>query len=158
MSRNRYTLAAAAIAIGLVASACSSSPNSATKTSSPATATSPAAATQLQSLIPTPANTQRTDGPNSTADSGIHLHFVVNGSATDVLNAYQTALQGKGWAVTVVASGGWGATGGATYTGTHGDSYGVFSGGGGRDNITDITACAWPSKPSNPNCGGGLPR
>lgn len=167
MSRNTYTLAAAAIAIGLVASACSSSPNSATKTSSPATATSPATAmspatspataTQLQSLIPTPANTQRTDGPNSIPDNGIHLHFLVNGAANDVLNAYKTALQGKGWAVTVVASGGWGATGGATYTGTQGGTYGVFSGGGGRDNVTDINACAWPSKPANPNCGGGLP-
>lgn len=167
MSRNTYTLAAAAIAIGLVAPACSSSPNSATKTSSPATATSPATAmspattpataTQLQSLLPTPANTQRTDGPNSIPDNGIHLHFLVNGAANDVLNAYKTALQGKGWAVTVVASGGWGATGGATYTGTQGGTYGVFSGGGGRDNVTDINACAWPSKPANPNCGGGLP-
>jgi hypothetical protein len=169
MSRNTHTLAAAAMAIGLVASACSNSPNSATKTSSPATATSPATAmspatatspataAQLQSLIPTPANTQRTDGPKSIPDNGIHLHFLVSGAANDVLNVYKTALQGKGWTVTVVASGGWGATGGATYTGTHGDTYGVFSGGGGRDNVTDVNACAWPSKPANPNCGGGLP-
>ena len=56
MSRTAYALVAAAMAIGLVASGCSSSPNSATKT------TSPASATQLQSLIPTPANTQRTVG------------------------------------------------------------------------------------------------
>ena len=161
MSRNIHAsvaLAAAAMAIGLVTSACSSSADSGNKTSSPATPTSPATATQLQSLIPTPANTQRTDGPNSIPDNGIHVHFLVTGPATSVLNAYKTALQGKGWAVTVVASGGWGETGGATYTGTEANTYGVFSGGGGRDNVTDISACAWPSKPSNPNCGGGLPQ
>jgi len=148
MSRNACALVAGAMAIGLVASGCSSSPNSATKT------TSPASATQLQSLIPTPANTQRTDGPVSIPDNGIHMHFLVNGLATDVLDAYKTALEGKGWAVTVVSSGGWGGAGGATYTGTRGDTYGVFSGGGSAS-TTDVSACAWPSKPSNPNCGGG---
>jgi hypothetical protein len=149
MSRNTYGLVAAAMAIGLVASACNSSPNSATTTTSQATAT------QLQSLIPTPANTQRTDGPTSIPDNGIHMHFLVNGSATDVLDAYKTALEGKRWAVTVVASGGWGGAGGATYTGTQGDTYGVFS-GGGSGSTTDVSACAWPSKPANPNCGGGI--
>jgi hypothetical protein len=93
MSRNTYGLVAAAMAIGLVASACNSSPNSATTTTSQATAT------QLQSLIPTSANTQRTDGPTSIPDNGIHMHFLVN--------------------------------------------------------TADVSACAWPSKPSNPNCGGG---
>ena len=149
MLRSTYPLLAAAMAVGLIASACGSSSNSATKTSSPATGA------QLQSLVPTPANTQRTDGPDSIPDSGIHLHFVVNGAATAVMDAYKTALEGKGWAVTVVASGGWGPAGGATYTGTQGDTYGVFSGGGGSNNTTDISACAWPSKPLNPNCGGG---
>jgi hypothetical protein len=147
MSRNIYALAAAAMAIGLVGSACGSSPNSATTT------TSPASATQLQSLIPTPANTQRTDGPTSIPDSGIHIHFLVNGGGTDVLGAYKTALEGKGWTVTVLSSGGWGPSGGATYTGTQGNTYGVF-GGGGNGSTTDVSACAWPSKPANPNCGG----
>ena len=147
MSRNIYALAAAAMAIGLVGSACGSSPNSATTT------TSPASATQLQSLIPTPANTQRADGPTSIPDSGIHMHFLVNGGGTDVLNTYKTALEGKGWAVTVLSSGGWGPSGGATYTGTQGNTYGVF-GGGGNGGTTDVSACAWPSKPANPNCGG----
>jgi hypothetical protein len=147
MSRNIYALAAAAMAIGLVGSACGSSPNSATTT------TSPASATQLQSLIPTPANTQRADGPTSIPDSGIHMHFLVNGGGTDVLNTYKTALEGKGWAVTVLSSGGWGPSGGATYTGTQGNTYGVF-GGGGNGSTTDVSACAWPSKPANPNCGG----
>jgi hypothetical protein len=148
MSRNTYALLAAAMAISVVASACSSSPNSATKTTSPATAT------QLQSLIPTPADTQRTDGPESIPDNGIHMHFLVNGSSTDVLDAYKTALEGKGWVVTVVSSGGWVGAGGATYTGTQGDTYGVFSGGGSASSV-DVSACAWPSKPANPNCGGG---
>ena len=120
----------------------------ANKTSSPATAT------QLQSLIPTPANAQRTDDPDSIPDSGIHLHFLVNGSSTDAMDAYKTALQGKGWTVTVVSSGGWQGAGGATYTAPQGDTYGVFS-GGGSGSTTDVSACAWPSKPSNPNCGGG---
>ncbi|MDT5345592.1 MAG: hypothetical protein QOE52_4776 [Mycobacterium sp.] len=148
MSRNLYALVVAATAIGLAASACSSSPNSAT------TATPSATATQLQSLIPTPANTQRTDGPDSIPDNGIHLHFLVNGSSTDVLDAYKTALEGKGWVVTVVSSGRWAGAGGATYSGTQGDTYGVFSGGGSAS-AADVSACAWPSKPSNPNCGGG---
>jgi hypothetical protein len=148
MSRNAYALVAAAMAIGLVASACHSSPNSATTT------TSQANATQLQSLIPTPANTQRTDGPISIPDNGIHMHFLVNGSSPDFLDAYKTALEGKGWTVTVVSSGGWAGAGGATYTATQGDTYGVFSGGGSAS-TADVSACAWPSKPSNPNCGGG---
>ena len=147
MSRNTYVLAAAAMAIGLVASACGHSSNSATAT------TSPVSATQLQSLIPTPANTQRTDGPTSIPDSGIHMHFLVNGGGTDVLGAYKTALEGKGWTVTVLTSGGWGPSGGATYTGTRGTTYGVF-GGGGNGSTTDVSACAWPAKPANPNCGG----
>ena len=149
MSRNTHALVAAAMAIGLIASACSSSPpNSTSKT------TSPASATQLQSLIPTPANTQRTDGPDSIPDNGIHLHFLVNGSSTNVLDAYKTALEGKGWVVTVVSSGRWAGAGGATYIGTQGDTYGVFSGGGSA-RTADVSACAWPSKPANPNCGGG---
>ncbi len=147
MSRSTYPLMSAAVAVGLVASACSSPSHSATKT------TSPVPATQLQSLVPAPANTQRTDGPDSIPDNGIHMHFLVNGSPTDVMDSYKTALEGKGWAVTVVSSGGWGGAGGATYTATQGNTYGVF-GGGGSTSTTDISACAWPSKPSNPNCGG----
>jgi hypothetical protein len=170
MGRNTYALAAAATVIGLVASACGSSSNSGTKTTeatsttshtTQATTTSQATATtattggtQLQSLIPTPANTQRTDGPDALPDDGIHMHFLVNGSPTDVLDAYKTALEGKGWSVTVVSSGGGGGAGGATYTATHGDAYGVF-GGGGSGSTTDVNSCAWPSKPANPNCGGG---
>lgn len=139
----RSAWVAAAMAVGLVASACGSSQHPAGK----------ATAAQLQSLIPTPANTQRTDGPTAIPDNGIHMHFLVNGAGADVLSAYKTALEGKGWAVTVVSSGGWGGTGGATYTATQGDTYGVF-GGGGSGSTTDVGACAWPSKPANPNCGG----
>jgi hypothetical protein len=110
-------------------------------------------ATQLQSLVPTPANTRLTDGPTAIPDNGIHMHFLVNGSATDVLGAYKTALEGKGWTVTVVSSDGWGGAGGATYTATHGTTYGVF-GGGGTDSSADVSACAWPARPASPNCGG----
>lgn len=148
MSRSTCPWPAALMAVGLIVSACSSSSDSAAKTTSPATTT------QLESLIPAPANTQRTDGPDSIPDNGIRMHFLAGGPATDVINAYKTALAGKGWAVTVVSSGGWQGAGGATYTGTQGNTYGVFS-GGGSTGTTDISACAWPSKPANPNCGGG---
>jgi hypothetical protein len=148
MNRKTYALVAAAVAIGLTASACGSASPSATKTPSPAPAT------QLQALIPTPASTQRTDGPESIPNNGIQMHFLVKGSSTDVLDSYKTALEAKGWAVTVVSSGGWQGDGGATYTASQGDTYGVFT-GGGADGATDVKACAWPSKPANPNCGGG---
>jgi hypothetical protein len=164
MRPKTYALVAAAMAIGLVALACSSSPKSGTNTTGAMTSTTPnttaatttasqaSGSTQLQSLIPTPANTQRTDGPESIPGNGIHMHFFVNGAPTDVLAAYKTALEGKGWSVTVVSSGGGGGGGGATYTATQGGTYGVFGGGGGGS-TTDVNACAWPSQPSNPNCG-----
>ncbi len=152
MNRNACAMAAAAAAIGLVASGCTSSNNSASTSGS--ASSSPASAAQLQALIPTPANTQRTDGPENIPDNGVHLHYLVNGPSSDVMSAYKTALEGKGWTVTVVASGGWQGSGGATYTATQGDTYGVFSGGGPAANA-DVNACAWPSKPANPNCGGG---
>lgn len=150
-NRNTYAVVAAAVALGLAASACSSPTNSATTTSSPTAAIQ---AIQLQSLIPTTANTQRTDGPDMIPDNGVSMHFLVNGASTGVMDAYKTALQGKGWTVTVVASGGWQGAGGATYTATQGDIYGVFT-GGGTEVTSDVRACVWPSKPANPNCGGG---
>jgi hypothetical protein len=104
--------------------------------------------------MPTPVNTTRTDGPDSIHDNGIHLHFLVDGSPTDVMSAYKTALEGMNWSVSVVSSGGAGGGGGATYTGTSGNTYGVFS-GGGYGGVTDVNACAWPSQPANPDCGHG---
>jgi hypothetical protein len=48
-----------------------------TITASVSQATTTAGAdTNLKSLIPTPANTARTDGPDSIHDNGIHLHFL----------------------------------------------------------------------------------
>jgi hypothetical protein len=160
VTRQAKVAAAAALAIGLVCSACGSSPNSGTSTTSAKTVTasvSQATTTSnanldLRSLIPTPAGAQRTDGPDSIPDNGIHLHFLVNGSPGDVMSGYKTALEGASWAVTVESSGGDGGGGGANYTGTNGSSYGVFS-GGGYGGTTDIDACAWPAKPANPNCG-----
>jgi hypothetical protein len=154
---------AAAMVLGLVVAACGSSPNSSTATSASASSktgtasvsqatTTTSAGTDLQPLIPIPANTQRTDGPDSIQENGIHLHFLISGSPADVMAAYKTALEGKGWAVTVQSSGGSGGGGGATYTGTNGSAYGVFD-GGGYGGTTDIDACAWPSKPSSTNCG-----
>jgi len=155
----------AAAAIGLVATACSSSPNSGTATSTSAgasktvtasvsQATTTSSNTDLQSLIPVPANTQRTDGPDSIKENGIHLHFLVNGAPVDVMGAYKTGLQGKSWSLIVDSSSGGGGGGGATYTASNGNAFGVFS-GGGWGSTTDIDACAWPSKPSDNSCGHG---
>ena len=162
MRRNTYALVAAAMTVGLVASACNGSNSGTQKTDATSAASSSAAATTtsqataattagesapLPSLIPTPANSQQTKGPDTIADNGIHMYFQVNGSPNEVMAAYKSALEGKGWAVeTIVTSGG-----GATYTGTHGDAYGVFD-GGGFNTSTYIDVCSWPSKPANPNC------
>jgi hypothetical protein len=172
MRRNTYPLVAAAMAIGLIASACGSSSNSGTSTSgasasaassttAAATTTAQAAApktpggsTELPSLIPAPANSEQSKGPDNISDNGIHMYFLVNGSPTDVMNAYKAALEGKGWSLTPIVSSGGGGGGGATYTGTHGDAYGVFD-GGGPNSTTYIDVCAWPSKPANPNCSRG---
>jgi hypothetical protein len=107
------------------------------------------ASTDLQSLVPTPANTQRIDGPRSVRESGINEHFLVNGAPGDVMNSYKAALQGQGWNLTDANSGG---RYGATFTGTNGDAYGVFT-GGGYGSTTDIQACAWPTQPANTHCG-----
>ena len=162
MRRNTYALVAAAMTVGLVASACNGSNSGTQKTDATSAASSSAAATTtsqataattagesapLPSLIPTPANSQQTKGPDTIADNGIHMYFQVNGSPNEVMAAYKSALEGKGWAVeTIVTSGG-----GATYTGTHGDAYGVFD-GGGFNTSTYIDVCSWPSKPAKPNC------
>jgi hypothetical protein len=116
------------------------------------TGSAPADSSHLPSLIPTPADSQQTRGPDTIADNGIHMYFKVNGSPGDVMTAYKAALEGNGWAVTdVSSSGGNGGGGGASYTGTQGDAYGVIN-GGGYGNATHIDVCAWPSKPAKPKC------
>ena len=116
--------------------------------------TAGANAAELPSLIPTPANNQLTKGPDNIPDNGIHLHYQVNGAPTDVMNAFKAALEGKGWALTTIVTSSGGGGGGATYTGAHGDAFGVFD-GGGFNTSTYIDVCAWPSKPANPNCTRG---
>ena len=111
----------------------------------------------LPDLIPAPVGTEHTDGPDTIADNGIHLHYVVNGAPADVVAAYKGALQGQGWKVTtiVTSGGGNGGGAGATYTGTHdGGAYGVFD-GGGFGATTYVNVCVWPSQPAEPNCGRG---
>ncbi len=160
--RTTYVLAAAALAIGLATAGCTSSSDSgsgttttagtgAQTTSTTAETTTATANAGLQSLIPTPTGTKRTDGPDPVHDGGIHLHFEVNGAPTAVGDAYKAALQGKGWSVTVGHSGGGNGGGGFNYIGTNGDAYGTFGGGGYAD-TTDIQACVWPTKPANTNC------
>jgi hypothetical protein len=167
-TRKTSALAAVALALGLMASACSGSSESGTQktseaatsatssssaaatTTSAGTATAAPGGTDLQSLLPTPPNSQQTKGPDNIADNGIHMYYQVNGSPTDVMNAYKTALEGKGWQVTTVVTSG----GGATYTGANGEAYGVFD-GGGYNATTYLDVCTWPTKPANPTCNRG---
>ncbi len=86
----------------------------------------------LPSLIPVPAGTERTDGPDTISDNGIHLHYVVNGAPADVVSAYKGALQGQGWNVTT-----------------------IVTSGGGFGATTYVNVCVWPSQPVEPNCGRG---
>ncbi|CRZ13660.1 hypothetical protein [Mycolicibacterium neworleansense] len=154
MTKHIATCLIGAIAIGLAATACGPVNEKAaatTTTPPPATTTAAAGGESVVALLPTPADVQQTRGPDDIADGGIHLHYQVNGSPTDVMTAYKNALQNKGWTVTTIITSGGGGGGGATYTGTHGDAYGVFD-GGGYDNTTYIDVCSWPAKPANPNC------
>jgi len=172
MARSGYVLVPALLAVGLVTAACggsggsgsttvtetvsasSTSTTAAATTATSATAAPTTASADLQSLIPTPANSQRTDGPDGIQESGVHKHFLVSGSPTEVMDAYKTELEGAGWTLVVESEGGGGGGGGATYTGTNGDggTYGVFV-GGGYGGTTDVNSCVWPAKPSNTNCG-----
>lgn len=164
MRHQTYVSAAVATAVGLAAAACGGSPGSGTSTTTSGTptktftttvsqaTTTTNAGTDLRSLVPTPANTARTDGPDTIHDNGIHLHFFVNGSPNDVMAAYKAALVGMTWSLIVDSSSGGGGGGGATYTASNGNAFGVFT-GGGYGNTTDIDACAWPSQPANKDCG-----
>lgn len=172
MPENTRALAIAALATGLIAAGCGSSSDSSTvtetktvtasstqtaptdtttSTEQPTTTTTAGADTDLQSLIPTPANTQETDGPDSIRENGVHMHFKVDGAPVTTMDAYQADLESRGWAVTVRNSGGGDRGGGASYTATNGDAYGVFT-GGGHGTRTHIEACVWPTMPSNTEC------
>lgn len=130
MILSRYAAVPALLLIGLVTAACGGSGESnsttvtetvsasATLTSVPTTSVARSPTTpsvDLQSLIPTSANSQRTDGPESIQESGTHKHFLVNGSPNEVMDVYRTALEGAGWTVVVENAGGGGGGGGATY-------------------------------------------
>ena len=146
MTRHTYAVMFLAAAIGVAATGCGGSDSKTAETSSTAAASATDAG-QLPSLIPTPANTQSTKGPDSLSDNGIHLYFQVTGSPAEVMKAYKAALEAKKWDVTNVVT----SDGGATYTGTNGAAYGVIDGGGWQDK-TYIDVCAWPTKPADPNC------
>lgn len=166
--RNFSTMTAAAVAlvtVGIAASGCSPTKEAASTATAtteasaekaPATTTHAAASTDLKSLVPTPANTAVTNGPDAIPNDGVHLHFQVNGAPAAVMDAFKADLKSKGWDVTtiVTSGGGAGGGGGATYTGTNGDAYGVFD-GGGYDTKTFVDVCTWPTKPADPNCTRG---
>lgn len=125
MPKHTTTCLIGAMAIGLAATACSpvtekaeattTTAPAATTTTTTSTATSDGAA--VAPLLPTPADVQQSRGPDEIADGGIHLHYQVNGSPTEVMTAYKNALQSKGWTVTTIITSGGGGGGGATYTG-----------------------------------------
>ena len=147
--------AVTALTLSLIGSGCAKTAEAPkVEAKSPAAQTA-SPSTDLKTLVPTPANATMTKGPDGIADGGTHIYFEVNGAPNDVMAAFKSALEGKGWAVTtIVSSGNGGGGGGATYTGTRGDAYGVFDGGGYKT-TTYIDVCTWPAKPSDPNCNRG---
>ena len=161
------TAATVVVTAGLVASGCSTTKETSSTTTMEASAattttaaqTTTAAATtakpaDVKSLVPTPANTAETKGPDAIANDGVHLHFQVNGAPKEVMDAFKIDLEGKGWDVTTIVTSDNGGGGGATYTGTNGAAYGVFD-GGGYDNKTYLDVCTWPTKPADTNCARG---
>lgn len=153
----RPTICVAAAVAGVVTAACGGSPYAGISTTTGGThtntvttivsqATTAAAVAYLRSLIPTPATTNRTDGPDPIHDGGIRSHFFVNGSSTDVMSAYKTALLSMNWTLIVDSAGGGPGGGGATYTARNGNAFGVFT-GGGFGSTTDIDACACRQRP-----------
>lgn len=158
----RPTMCVTAVAVAVVTAACGGSPytgmpattrgnHTNTVTTIVSQAATAAAVAYLRSLIPTPATTNRTDGPDPIHDGGIRSHFFVNGSASDVLSAYKAALLSMNWTLIVDSAGGGADGGGATYTARNGNAFGVFT-GGGFGSATDIDACVWPSAPADKDC------
>lgn len=157
---SRPGVLAAALILGLAVSGCARSTDAppAATSAPPASSASPAGqapsgADDLAALVPAPANTTTTKGPDPIADNGVHRYFEVNGAPTEVMNDFKTSLQGKGWELTPVSSrsGGERDGGGTTFIGTLGEAYGVFE-GGGYQSTTYIDVCTWPQKPANPDC------
>lgn len=158
----RPTTCVAAAAVGVVTAGCGGSPYAGISTTTPGNhtntvttivsqATSGAAVAYLGSLIPTPATTTRTDGPDPIHDGGIRSHFFINGSPADVMRAYKAALLSTNWTLIVDSAGDGPGGGGATYTARNGNVFGVFT-GGCFGSTTDIHACAWPSAPADKDC------
>ena len=90
--------------------------------------------------------------PRHDPDNGVDLHFLVDEASTGVIDAYKTGLRGQGLDGDRGGFGGWQGAG-AAYTATQGDTYGVFTGGGPKS--PRRPRLRWPSKPANPDCGGG---
>lgn len=163
--RHGGVLATACMSLVLLFTGCSKSaetpsagpaaPSAATGASP--TAQSPAQGGDLAALVPAPANTVTAKGPDPIADNGIHRYFEVNGAPEEVMNAFKTELQGKGWEVSTLNSSRHGDGGGATLSGTNGAAYGVFNGGGYKS-TTYLDVCLWPAKPANPGCDHGSGR
>lgn len=138
MKRTSTVVATAALVAGLVLSGCSKS-------------SSPTAPEDLKTLLPVPASTQQTVGPDPIAANGIRMHYQATAAPGPAMVAYRNALRDKGWDVTTIVTSEGGTGGGATYVGSHGKAYGVFD-GGGFDQQTFIDVCVWPEKPADPNC------
>lgn len=145
----------AVLGLSLLMTGCAKSTEAPVAGTTASSGAAAATSVDLKALVPPPANTSVTKGPDAIADGGTHVYYQVNGTPNDVMSGFKSALEGKGWNLTtIVSSGNAGGGGGATYTGTHGDAYGVFDGGGYQSN-TYIDVCTWPTKPANPNCARG---
>ena len=164
MTRTCTLFAATTLALTLAGCAESESPQADQTTpvsAAPETTTAQAAVAlttdELSSLIPAPAEAKQTRGPDRIADDGVHVHFLVDGAPDQVMDGYQSALEGQGWQITVISTssadnerGG----GGAIFTGAQSGAYSVIDGGGWAGQ-TFIDVCAWPTKPAKPVCDRG---
>lgn len=145
----------AATLVGLALSGCASSASTDDEATSESAA--PKSSADLPALIPAPADASESKGPDDIPDDGVHMFFRVDGEPGAVMDAYQSALEAKGWEVTVVSESGGDnerGGGGAVLTGAHGDVYGVID-GGGWEGKTFVDVCAWPTRPAKPLCNRG---
>jgi hypothetical protein len=103
--------------------------------------------------VPEPANAVF-KAEDAIQEGGRHFFYTSGASPSDVVGAYQSALEAAGW--NIISSGGggdpFGFGGGAGLTASDGTRYLKFNAGGPAGQ-TFIDACVWPAQPSNDNCG-----
>jgi hypothetical protein len=150
--KKHVAIAACALSVGLLFTACSSSKksdSSSTTTAAKASASSTTAAAS-GSTLPTIAGITKT-GTKSLSDGGTMTSYTTSAAGNSIAGSYETAVKAAGWSVTSSGGGG-GRWGGSGLSATKGSEYLVVSAGGGGG-TTYVDVCTWPSKPKNDDCG-----